>query len=137
MTKLQTIASIPLALLAAGIYITSLAKDTSVPDSEQVSKLLSEAKTQAFQLKEDASTMEAYTRSNLGWESHAAAIEQMKEHINAAGRTQAPVIARLFELPTMRTGTGSDKREGNASKATSDFGRKMMSRVSEALSTIS
>src|ERR1035441_5153384 len=58
-----------------------------VPDSEQVSKLLSEAKTQAFQLREDASTMESYTRSNASWQSHSAAVDQMKEHINAAGRT--------------------------------------------------
>jgi hypothetical protein len=93
MNKQQMIGSIPLALLAVGVGVTSLAKETGVPDSEQVSKLLSEAKTQAFQLKEDASTMEAYTRSNLGWESHAAAVEQVKEHINAAGRT----LAKLAE----------------------------------------
>jgi hypothetical protein len=87
MKRQQMIGLIPLALLSAGIVVTSLAKEPGVPDSEAVSKLLSEAKTQAFQLKEDASTMEAYTRSNLSWESHSAAVEQMKEHINAAGRT--------------------------------------------------
>jgi hypothetical protein len=57
-----------------------------VPDSEQVSKLLSEAKTLAFQLKEDAVTMESYTRMNVSWESHAAAINQIREHVNALGR---------------------------------------------------
>ena len=57
-----------------------------VPDSEQVSKLLSEAKTMAFQLKEDAETMESYTRSNATWESHAVAINQVKERVNALGR---------------------------------------------------
>ena len=53
------------------------------PDSEQVSALLSEAKTMAFQLKEDAATMETFTRSKASWQSHAAAIAQMKEHFNA------------------------------------------------------
>jgi hypothetical protein len=77
-----------LALLVAGILVMSPALATAnVPDSEQVSKLLSEAKTQAFQLMEDASTMESYTRSNASWQSHPAAVDQMKEHINAAGRT--------------------------------------------------
>jgi N-acyl-D-aspartate/D-glutamate deacylase len=80
--------TISLALLMAGIVITSATlKAADVPDSEQVTQLLSEAKTQAFQLKEDASTMESYTRSNANWESHSAAVNQMKEHINAAGRT--------------------------------------------------
>jgi hypothetical protein len=57
-----------------------------VPDSEQVSKLVSEAKTMAFQLKEDAESMESFTRSDATWQSHAAAITQVKEHINALGR---------------------------------------------------
>jgi hypothetical protein len=54
-----------------------------VPDSAQVSQLLSEAKAQAFQLKEDAATLQSFTGSNLGWQSHAAVVNQMKEHVNA------------------------------------------------------
>ena len=53
------------------------------PDSEQVSKLLSETKTLAFQLKEDAATMETFTRADATWQSHAVAIAQIKEHFNA------------------------------------------------------
>lgn len=77
-----------LALVAGIGTSTSFAKG-EVTDSEQVNQLLSDAKTQAFQLREDASTMETYTRSNVTWQSHAAAVSQMKEHINAAGRTLA------------------------------------------------
>jgi len=72
------------ALLAAGFFggaFTVKAADN--PDSEQVSTLLSEAKTMAFQLKEDAATMETFTRSKASWQSHAAAIAQIKEHFNA------------------------------------------------------
>jgi hypothetical protein len=63
-------------------------------DSEEVSTLLAEARTQAYQLSVDAATMESYTRSNLSWETHAAAITQMRAHINAAGRT----LAKLEEV---------------------------------------
>lgn len=78
------------AFIAAGLMTISPAmKAAEVPDSEQVSKLLSEAKTMAFQLKEDAETMEAYTRSNAGWESHAIAITQIKEHVNGLERQAA------------------------------------------------
>ena len=75
------------ALMLAGFLMPpSTVKAAVNPDSEQVSKLLSEAKTMAFQMKEDAVTMESYTRTNATWESHAAAINQIKEHINVLGR---------------------------------------------------
>jgi chromosome segregation ATPase len=75
------------AVLATGfLVVSSSAKGSDVPDSEQVSKLLSEAKTLSFQLKEDAATMESYTRANHSWQSHAAAITQIKEHVNALER---------------------------------------------------
>jgi hypothetical protein len=57
-----------------------------VPDSEQVSKLLSEARTMAFQLSDDAGTMETFTRMNVSMDSHKAAINQIREHVNALGR---------------------------------------------------
>jgi len=73
--------------VVAGLLMASgITNAAEVPDSEQVSKLLSEAKTMAFQLKEDAETMESYTRSNTTWESHAGAIAQIKERVNALGR---------------------------------------------------
>jgi len=91
MNKHYTIGfTMPLALLMAGVVIISpVLKAADVPDSEQVSKLLSEAKTMAFQLKEDAETMESFTRSSTTWEGHAVAINQIKEHVNALGRQVA------------------------------------------------
>ena len=75
------------ALVMTGVLGTSPAiRAADVSDSEQVSKLLSETKTIAFQLKEDAESMESYTRSNASWESHVVAINQIKEHVNALGR---------------------------------------------------
>jgi len=76
------------ALLVAGILTISPALQAGdAKDSEQVSNLLSDAKTQAYQLREDAATMESYTRSNLGWDNHRVTVNQIRDHINAVGQT--------------------------------------------------
>jgi len=81
-----------LALLLAGFLVSSptmnAAKAADVPDSEQVSKLLSDTKTMAFQLKEDAATMASFTYMTVSWQSHAKAIDLVKEHVNALGRQE-------------------------------------------------
>jgi len=87
--KLITWMAAPGLLLAGFLVIPATSRAADAPDSEQVSKLLSEAKTMAFQLKEDAVTMESFTRMNVSWQSHAAAINQIKDHINVLGRQVA------------------------------------------------
>lgn len=77
-------------LLLAGFMMSSIAvRASDAPDSEQVSKLLSETKTMAFQVKEDAATMEGFTHMNVAWESHAGAINQIRDHVNALGKQWA------------------------------------------------
>jgi hypothetical protein len=74
-------------VLLGGILLTfSPLRAAKVQDSEHVNKLLSEAKTLAFQLKEDASTMETFTRSSVSPQGHLEAIAIVKEHVNALGR---------------------------------------------------
>lgn len=106
--------SVLVAVLAMGMTTIFLAARAAAqaPDSEQVSQLLSDAKTQAVILSADASTMESYTRSGVSWESHSAAVAQMREHINEAGRQltklqevraqaspwQAKAIDRIYPL---------------------------------------
>jgi hypothetical protein len=86
---------LPLALVLAGfVAISPVVKAADAADSEQVSQLLSDARTDAFQLKEDASTMHLYSTSNLSWQTHAAKVNLIKEHINAVGRH----LAKLEEL---------------------------------------
>lgn len=80
-------------LLAGFLGAGSIVNAAGVPDSEQITKLLSEAKTMAFQLKEDAGTMESFTRMNVSMESHAVAINQIKDHVNALSRQ----VAKLNE----------------------------------------
>jgi hypothetical protein len=85
----------PLALATAGflIFLPTM-KAVEVPaDSEQVSKLLSDAKTMAFQLKEDASMMESFTRMNVSWEAHADAITVIKNHVNEMGKIETKLAA--------------------------------------------
>jgi hypothetical protein len=91
--------------LMAGFFVVPFGvKAADVPDSEQVSKLLSETKTLAFQVKEDASTMESFTWMNVSWETHAAAIAQVADHLNALGRQVAKLNdARDTASPWQRT----------------------------------
>jgi len=95
----------PLALAAAGfLVILPTLKAAEVPDSEHVTKLLSDAKTMAFQLSEDAAMMESFTRVNVSWESHAAAITVIKEHVNELGRQEAKLKeARADAAPWQKT----------------------------------
>lgn len=74
-----------LTLLAATPAIFA----AEVADSAQVTKLLGEAKTQAFQLKEDAVTMESFNRMTVSREMQADTINQIKDHVNALVRTEA------------------------------------------------
>ena|ERR1051326_1867821 len=62
-------------------------------DSEEVTKLLGEVQTEAVELKMDAEKMESYTINKLSWESHAHAVQQIREHVNATGR----LLTRLNE----------------------------------------
>jgi hypothetical protein len=94
----------PGLLLVGILAIPCGASAANAPDSEQVSKLLSEAKTLAFQLKEDAVAMESFTRMNVSWESHAVAINQIKDNINALGRHAAKLKdARSTGSPWQQT----------------------------------
>jgi plasmid replication initiation protein len=82
----------PALLIAGFLGATASVRAGGVPDSEAASKLLSEAKTMAFQLKEDAVTMESFTRMNVSWETHALAINQIKEHVNALGKQHVKLL---------------------------------------------
>jgi hypothetical protein len=85
----HTIKLTTLACLLAGIAgITPAVQAADVRDSVAVSKLLAEAKTQAYAISVDATTLESFTREpSLSWQSHAIEITRMKNDINAAAKT--------------------------------------------------
>jgi hypothetical protein len=66
----------------------------AVPDSEHVNKLLADAKASALVVKEDTAAMEGFARMDVNWETHAVAINQIKDHLNALERA----AARLDEV---------------------------------------
>lgn len=60
-----------------------MASDPVAADSEQVTKLLREVRTLAFQLKDDAAEMETFNRSKVSVTAHAEVINQIRQHVNA------------------------------------------------------
>jgi hypothetical protein len=78
-----------LTLLLAALYVMPALRAADMTgDSKEVSDLLSQVKTEAIQLKTDATDMESFTLSpNLAWQSHAAKIMEIKDHVNKVGVT--------------------------------------------------
>jgi hypothetical protein len=73
-------------LLAAIASVTPSLK--AAGEEAPVSKLLAEAKTQAYAISVDASQLESYTREpTLSWETHANEISLMKDDINRTAKT--------------------------------------------------
>ena len=55
------------------------------PPEKEVSQLLEQSQAAARKLARDASLLESFTRGNLSWESHAAQLQAIKDHINTMG----------------------------------------------------
>jgi len=86
-----------LALVVTGYLLTgpaNRASASSVGDSETISGLLSEAKSEAIELREDAEKMETFTRNHLNLQSFVITISEIKEHVNKTGK----LLAKLNEV---------------------------------------
>ena len=97
MATRKTICFFTLALLlSATTFLSPVLRAAGTPqeDSKEVSDLLAQAKGQAAQLKLDAADMGTFTRTNVTWESHAAKITEIKDHVNKVGET----VAKLNQL---------------------------------------
>ncbi|MCU1298503.1 MAG: hypothetical protein JWO91_2781 [Acidobacteriaceae bacterium] len=72
------------------LFSTLLAKPALAVQSDenpQVTQLLEDARGQAAVLSKDADEMEALTRSDVSWQSHAYMLDKIKEDVNNLGRT--------------------------------------------------
>jgi trans-aconitate methyltransferase len=91
---------VALALLVIGCFMTSPAAKAANPttgSSERVSQLLSEVKAEAVALEHDAEDLAVWTRAKqMSWMSHAAKLNQMKDHVNQAGQ----LLTKLNEART-------------------------------------
>lgn len=81
-TAMSILALLSVLFLSAGPAVFASPKPN---DSEEVTKLLAEAKSEAYDLKNDAEDLKMFTRSKLTWQSHAGKINQIKESVNKAG----------------------------------------------------
>jgi hypothetical protein len=99
--KLQTAVHSFGALLVLAIVFAFWPKAISAQstDSEEISKLLIEAKGHAVEAEHDADTLDTYTKSEISWQSHSTQLAMIREHINALGK----VDKNLMDL----RGTGS------------------------------
>ena len=84
-------------IIVFGLFSGPLrAKDQPATDSEQVTKLLREVRTLAFQLKDDADTMETFTRAQVSMNAHVEVINQIRDHVNALARVQDKLEAAKY-----------------------------------------
>jgi len=87
---LSTLAALLLAVMFGFplSHIAAAAQRNAQPDSKQVSDLLSQAKMQADQVKNDTADLETLN-SVASWQSHAAKVKAIKEDVNNVGQTAA------------------------------------------------
>ena len=62
-------------------------------ENAQVTRLLSDAREKAAQLSRDADEMEALTRSDVSWQTHAEKLEEIKGHVNDLARIEQQLTA--------------------------------------------
>lgn len=77
------------AALLLGMTVFASAWTPAFGDAAQTARLLQDARASAAQLRRDTTQMETFTRSSLSWQSHAAQINTIKEHINRTGKIVA------------------------------------------------
>ena len=76
--------SFAVLMLVLGMGAVRMVAQTA--DSEEINRLLSDVKSQAVQLENDADTLQSYTNSKISWETHASRLNAMKEHVNSMGK---------------------------------------------------
>src|SRR4030088_3078291 len=81
--------------LVAGVLVTllvfsplaTLATSQNNEENTVVTRLLADARDKAAVLSRDADEMEALTRSDVSWQTHAVMLTTIKEHVNDLART--------------------------------------------------
>jgi endonuclease I len=76
------------AMLSIVVFaLTTLSMTAQSKDSANVTRLFSEANSDAVQIEHHADTLKSYTNSRLSWKTHASQLEEMRKHVNDLGRT--------------------------------------------------
>jgi hypothetical protein len=83
---LVTGALLAASLLLFPVFTLGAATPVQSEENSEVARLLADARDKAVVLSRDADELEALTRSNVSWESHAAMLDTMKDDVNDLAR---------------------------------------------------
>jgi len=75
-----------LSVLAIAFAATTVCWAQASKDSKEVSGLFSDVKSEAVQLRQDADELKMFTHVGRSWQSHVTKVEEIKRHVNNAGR---------------------------------------------------
>jgi hypothetical protein len=96
---MQTMTTSQLSLVRSSLIAVLLvfpieARAEANEDNAEVPRLLQEARDHAAELSRDADEMEAMTRTDANWESHASMLETIRENVNALTRVTEQLQAK-------------------------------------------
>lgn len=74
------------ATFALLLLIASPVMKAQTADSEEISKLLTDAEDHATLAAYDAEMLDSYTRSSMSWKSHHLKLAEIAEHVNELGK---------------------------------------------------
>ena len=74
------------ALTISMLFLFSMPLLAQKQENPQVTQLLADARDEAAQLSRDADEMESLIRTDVSWQTHAAMLETVKDHVNELGR---------------------------------------------------
>ncbi len=74
------------ASLALLLLISSPVVKAQTADSEEISKLLTDAEDHATLAAHDAEMLDSYTRSTISWKSHSVKLAEIADHVNEMGK---------------------------------------------------
>jgi hypothetical protein len=87
--RLLTELFVPALLMSGCLSVISVARAAENTTSTDVTKLLADTRDEAVLLQLDSEDLDAFTRTQLSWQSHAAKVNMIKDHVNAAGKLLA------------------------------------------------
>ena len=91
-------------VLVALLFLPVLGRPAGLrEESPQLAQVLDEARMEAAELAKDADETESLIRTQASWETHAAMLDQVKEHVNN--------MARIIQKLESERSSGSELQE--------------------------
>ncbi len=76
-------------LTVSMVFLISTPLSAQKQENPEVTQLLADAREKAAELSRDADEMESLIRTEVSWQTHAAMLENVKDHVNELGRIAA------------------------------------------------